>query len=197
MPGQPAAVPGLDGEAVRHYVARTAERLAAQLDPAPPSYKISLVDGGFEGVTAEAAAIPGGYILVPAELIRAADSEAEFVAALAHAIAHLAAGHAPRTPLVMPSTGPQLPLPPVRRTFADRIHFTEEDERVADLLVVRMLAGAGFDPRGLAALLTRTEADHGRERLAAVQTLLDAQPVREYPESADFSRIQEELWQQK
>src|SRR4051794_1993768 len=80
----------LDSEAALHFVERLGARLAAQFPGLPWAVKFGVVTGEQTSRTHEPVALPGGYVFVPAELLPAAESEAEFAGMLAHAIAHVA-----------------------------------------------------------------------------------------------------------
>ena len=76
---------------IAEYVNRLAQNLARHSDA-----KIPITVKVIEGDDPDAVTIPGGYIYVHTGLIRAADTEAELAAALAHEIAHVAARHGTR-----------------------------------------------------------------------------------------------------
>lgn len=110
----------------------------------------------------EAAALPGGYLFVPAGLLLMAENAAEFAGVLAHSVAHVVARHETRQrsrvqivqmvgiPLAV-SSGSHAP-----QTF---LQFARRYELEADLRAVPIMAGAGFDPNALARYIQRVQVD--------------------------------------
>jgi predicted Zn-dependent protease len=112
----------------------------------------------------EPAALPGGYVFVPAALFLAARDEAEFSGMLAHAMGHIAQRHGTRQatratminhtgiPLIFMggcSEGRAIPL--------GLMASQRSAELEADSLAVRIMARAGLDPRALAQYLDRVQ----------------------------------------
>jgi predicted Zn-dependent protease len=138
------------------FARRLVERVAADLSGSFPgrcSFEIVI---GTLGWPEEPRALPGGYILVPADLFDAAEDESEFAALLGHAMAHVALGHTAPTPIVWTRGGVQ-PIRILERTRAL--------EREADLAVVQALRAAGYDPGALARYLARRPGIFQSERI--------------------------------
>jgi predicted Zn-dependent protease len=113
----------------------------------------------------EPAALPGGYIFVPAALFLAAQDEAEFAGMLTHAMEHVVQGHRPlqatpatfaTVPLIFAgawaggcSEGPAIPVP--------FLASQRSPELQADILAVQTMARAGFDPKALVHYIERVQ----------------------------------------
>jgi hypothetical protein len=78
----------LDNAAASAYIEQMGARLTRALpQPSPFTYHFELTTDS-SGTFLEPAALPGGYIFVPAGLILAAKDEAELAGTLAHAMGH-------------------------------------------------------------------------------------------------------------
>src|SRR5581483_12487081 len=146
----------VDRPELKAFSAGLGQRLAAQA--AGPAFPYTLeVIADDPARLHEPAAFPGGYVLVPADLMRAALDGDEFAGMMAHAIAHVAARHwtkrATREELVAIASQP-LPTPETA-TRAGMMALARRQESEADALAVRMLDAAGIDPRGLARYVER------------------------------------------
>ena len=122
--------------AARVYASRLAHTLLAFL-PAPQAMEpvVEIIQG--DGLPLPA---PGGYLFIPEGLFAVA--EPDFAAAIAHALAHIAAGHglpAPSTSLVVPpctrAAGAVMPRALLRTA--------EVNEADADRMAAAALAAAG------------------------------------------------------
>jgi predicted Zn-dependent protease len=117
--------------------------------------------------------IPGGVVYVNTGLLAQSGSASEFVGALSHEIAHGVARHGTRrlsqayeanllAAVVLggnPGLVEQIAAQVVAQgAFAS---FSRADEREADALAVQYMAGAGWDPEGLARLLERLVSQGG------------------------------------
>lgn len=123
--------------------------------------------------------VPGGLVYVNTGLIAQAGSAAELAGAIAHEIGHGVARHGTQrvssanelntiagavlgsSPGVATQIAAQVAA---QGAFAS---FSRSDEREADQLGVQLMASAGYDPEGLARLLTRlAEQEQGRGSIA-------------------------------
>ncbi len=118
-------------------------------------------------------ALPGGYVYVTRGLLALADNEAEVAGVLAHEIGHVTARHsaerygqhmaAGMVGLglgILLGRGPATELFGTAATVALRA-YSREQEYEADLLGVRYMARAGYDPDAMAGFLARLQA-HSR-----------------------------------
>jgi predicted Zn-dependent protease len=148
---------------VENYVANVGLRLAAQIPNAQESWKFSVIRDCKVGSINEPISLPGGWIFVPAELILAAHSEAEFAGMLAHSMAHVAERHGvqqasevnnlatiPVIFLVAPGCGDENGLVP-SAYLSTRRQF----ELDADQVAVKLLNDAGFDAASLRSYIER------------------------------------------
>jgi len=206
----------LDNAAARKYVEQMGARLVqASPQPSPFMYHFELTADS-SGTFLERAAVPGGYVFVPAGLILAAKDEAELAGTLAHAIAHVAARHGTRQatkaqiaqlgtiPLIFMagyggSQGASVLLPVGFRQFQKAM------ESEADVLAAGIASAAGYDPEGLARYVGRVQQDPAQpaasqaayplrdERVKAIEQAIQALATKNYASSGDFARIQEEV----
>lgn len=119
-------------------------------------------------------AVPSGDVFVTRGLIALANSEAEFASVLAHEIAHVTAQHAQgrqerSTYGVLGALGagligaligaPQLGQLGQLGAMAWISSYSREQETEADLLGIRFMSRAGYDPRAAAWFLANLEAE--------------------------------------
>ncbi len=121
-------------------------------------------------------ALPGGYVYVTRGLLALADDEAELAGVLAHEIGHVTARHSAErygqaTAARIAQVGLGIVFGNAAANAAGTIggialkSFSREQEHEADLLGIRYLARAGYDPTAMATFLENLLAD---SRLAAV-----------------------------
>jgi predicted Zn-dependent protease len=115
-------------------------------------------------------ALPGGYVYITRGLLALADNEAEVAGVLAHEIGHVTARHsAERYGQTMAANvlglglgmllgrGPATDLYGTVAAVALR-SYSREQEYESDLLGVRYMARAGYDPGAMASFLSRLRA---------------------------------------
>jgi len=148
-------------ERVNDYVGRVGARLAAHAPGYGFPYQFAVVDAH----EVNAYAFPGGYVFVNAGAIRAAQSEGELAAVLAHEIAHVALRHGTNQASKAYVTKAGLDLVNTltggRQTALGQLaegwvaagaellfqNFGRSSETEADLEGARLMAAAGYDPR--------------------------------------------------
>jgi predicted Zn-dependent protease len=160
----------VDDPLVTEYVNRIGQNLARNSDASFPfTFKV------IEDDSVNAFALPGGFVFVNTGLLRVADEEDEFAAAVAHEIAHVAARHMTRRktqgdiaklgtiPLSVMLGGwagfgaRQAASAAIPVTF---LSFSRADEAEADYLGVQYLWAAGYDPAAAVTILEKLEALH-------------------------------------
>ena len=163
----------VDKQTIQDYVEHTGLRLAAH-EKSPFSWNFLVVNGLTGGPTHEPLALPGGYIFVPTSLILNANSEDEFAAMLAHAMAHVSARDATRMASVSQTLNPRsIPLVFMGgledgRTLPRAYRAIERTVEVdADTRAVRILSEAGYNPEGLVQYIARMQP----EEVGAMSTL--------------------------
>jgi predicted Zn-dependent protease len=198
----------LDSGAASVFVNTVGARLAEQLPSSvAPSFRYFVIAG--DSITSrvhEPAALPGGYVFVPASLILAARDEAEFAGTLAHAMSHVAGRHgAP----VENSPIPLIFMAPLGADVALPARVAEQArafELQADAAAVVLMARAGYDPQALLRYIRRvqasTAAEHQQlfsvlppreERLSALERAVVGTPAPTTPEPGDFALIQQRV----
>jgi predicted Zn-dependent protease len=158
-----------DDPIVSEYVNRVGQNLVRNSD-ARYAFQFRLIDDD----TPNAFALPGGFVFVNTGLIKIADEEDEFAAAVAHEVAHVAARHMTRqatkaqlaSMLNLPASvalgggwgglaGRQamgLAFSPVF------MRFSRGEESEADYLGVQYMYAAGYDPTGAISIFEKLES---------------------------------------
>ncbi len=147
--------------AVKRALEDITQRLASAFPDRGPSYEVTLLNSPI----VNAFALPNGRLYVTRGLIALANDRAEIASVLAHEIAHVKARHASeraelqqRSALVGrvvsqvlgdPVAGAQVEAQS-RVTIAS---FSRQQELEADLLAVKAISAAGFDPYGASRFL--------------------------------------------
>lgn len=169
---------------LNQYVSLLGSRLALESERSGVQYRFYIVNTPEEN----AFALPGGHIYVTRGLIQRTENASELSAVLAHEIAHVAARHGAqklerhlRTGTVVSlmyhvlfGREPQL-LDREALTLGRKIWsagHSRRDEREADAMAVRYMAGAGIDPNGMLTLLEGLHAEDAssEQRLAWFST---------------------------
>jgi predicted Zn-dependent protease len=207
----------LDNAAARDYIQQMGERLARTMpQPSLFQYRFELMQD-FNGTFLDPAALPGGYIFVPAGLMLAANDEAELAGTLAHAMAHVLARHGTREAtkgeIAQLATIPLIYWGGFAGYGANQnaaemlpvgfLQFQKAMESEADALAVKMTSSAGYDPEGLARYVGRVQQDGPQPRLSGIppradrvrniERAIQALPAQSYAASGDFARLQEEV----
>lgn len=178
------------------YVGEVGRRIAGQ----------SGVSGGGSAYTVTALnspvlnafAVPGGYVYVTRQLVGIMDDEAELAAVLGHEMGHIAARHSQRRQsrnmwsqlgavLLGVVTGSnEIGQWAGQAAQLHILSYSRSQEYEADDLGVRYLAGAGYDPLGLAGLLRSLgEATTLESRVAGRDQRAAPSWAQSHPLSAD------------
>lgn len=140
-------------------------KLARRLDPRAGTLNIRVVDLGM----VNAAALPGGNVVLFRGLIRKAEGPDEIAGVLAHEIAHVRERHV--TEAMLRQFGIGLVLTTLGGSTAGNVEgalalsYTRAAEREADQGAIRALGAAGISPRataGFFARLAKAESNLGR-----------------------------------
>jgi predicted Zn-dependent protease len=158
--------PALGAPALGAYVTSIGNLLARTSETPDQSFTFTVLDTPM----VNAFALPGGYVYITRGLLALADNEAEVAGVLAHEIGHVTARHsAERYGQTMAAnifglglglllgSGPVTDIYGATAGVALRA-YSREQEYESDLLGVRYMARAGYDPRAMASFLSRLRA---------------------------------------
>jgi beta-barrel assembly-enhancing protease len=171
---------------VSAFVERVGRKLSASLPDSEFHFEVVVSPG------AEPIGLPGGFVLVPASFLLAAEDEAEFVGMLAHAMGHVSLRHG--FPTIRPPQS-QIPLifmggwtgvhantqQPTLMVAMGFLELLRKHEMEADRFAVDLAGKAGYDPGALARYIRRVQPeDSGRvsplppkgERLTALEGMV-------------------------
>ncbi|MEE4251887.1 MAG: M48 family metallopeptidase [Alcanivoracaceae bacterium] len=158
------------------YVRCISNALTATLDSGQ-SWEINL----FEDPTANAFALPGGFMGVHTGLLRVAQNQHQLAAVVGHEIGHVLAQHSNERVSIESATSTGLQLlqalsgeesPQKQMVFAAlgvgaqfgvAMPFSRKHEAEADLIGLEMMAKAGFDPRQAISLWQNMGASGGKQ----------------------------------
>jgi len=180
--------------AVRAYVSELATKLGGR------NLLLTLqVTDTDRGRSHEPIWLPGGYMFISADLIRAARTESEFAGMMAHALAHEVGDDSRR----IAETTPMGTIPFVFVGSADGSEFMPRAytararpfELEADASAARMMLAAGYDPIALFDYLSRVEPRDNERMEALTKAIADLTPPPDpvVVDSSDFRKIQERL----
>ncbi len=180
----------IDDPTIEAWVRRLGEKIAAQIPDARFPFTFTVVADDSCGATHEPAALPGGYVFIPAALFTETRDEAEFAGMLAHAMEHVAQAYAQNAkggiPLIFVGGWGQ--------ACPDLIPALRDYELQADAPAIAVTARAGFDPAALARYIGRSTLPDRARRVAAMQSAIERLPPSDYVEtSAEFETIQSEV----
>jgi len=196
----------VQNSALQEYVNRIGQRLASA--PEADGYPYSFTVINEPGINAFA--LPGGPIFVHADLIEAADNEAQVAGVMAHEIAHVALRHG--TNQASKSQLIQLPAVLAGAVIGDGsllgqlgqlglglgvnsilLRYSRDAETEADALGARLMAEAGYNPIEMARFFEKLEAEGGSRapqflsshpnpgnRMKAVEAEIQTLPQHQY-----------------
>lgn len=164
--------------AVSGYVAQIGGRIAANSDDPSVGYTVTLLDSP----VVNAFALPGGYVYITRGILALANSEAEVAGVLGHEMGHVAKRHTAKrydravgTGLFGAIVGAVTGSPIVSDliNLGGQLYlsgFSRQQEYEADLLGVRYISRAGYDPYAQADFLATMNAQSNLEaKLAGVE----------------------------
>ena len=160
------------------YVAGITARIVAATNQPNAPYRVTVLDSP----VINAFALPGGYVYVTRGLISLANDEAELASVIGHEIGHVAARHSAQrhtaavgTSILGAVLGAVVGSGAVNQAFGlggqgFLANYSRDQEYEADMLGVRYLAGAGYDPYAAAEFLGSLGANDALEaRLRGVE----------------------------
>lgn len=169
------------------FVQGIGDKITAKLDMKSFEYHFAVV----RDPSVNAFAVPGGYIYVHEGLLVSAANEDELAAVLAHEVGHVHAHHMARqqekTQLLSYASLLAMLASVVRPEFAAlataadqaaRLKYSREFEQEADLLGVRYMQDAGYDPHGMLDFFKKLE-DQSRLQPTFVPPYLQTHPLSE------------------
>jgi predicted Zn-dependent protease len=176
------------------YVDAVGKRVAAQSGIANPAaaYRFTLLNSAVENAFAQ----PGGYVYVTRQLMVLMDDESELAFALAHEIGHVAAGHAQQREraenravwqqlpwilfggLIGGNFGSAIANRGLLTARLQTLGFSREQEYESDILGMRYMVAAGYDPAGAAGILEALTQN------SALQRRIQGRDNRQLPEWA-------------
>jgi beta-barrel assembly-enhancing protease len=183
---------------ISEYVNRVGQMLARNSDAKVP-FSFQVV----EDEAPNAFALPGGFVFVNTGLLKIADEEDEFAAALAHEIAHVAARHLTcqatkeqlLTMLSLPAgavlsgwggvaarQGMGIAMP------AAFMKFTRANEAEADYLGLQYMYAAGYDPNGAVSMFEKLEMLQ-RQKAGTFSRIFASHPM----DATRIDKAQEEI----
>ena len=202
---------------IQNYINRLGARLLKGVRQVDFPYTFKVVDD--KNINAFAA--PGGHTYVNTGLIKAADSETELAAVIAHEINHVVARHSTRqmtqqygyqmlAGLLLGSQGQIAQLAADLFGKAGTLYYSREMEHQADELGVETMYKAGYNPQGMVTFFRKLQGEGEREpgkiaqffsthpltseRIANIQEEIAKLPPKSYPgESGDFNRIKSRI----
>lgn len=188
---------------VQSYIEGVGKRLLTGVRKTEFPYTFQVVQDD----SVNAFAIPGGHTYVNTGLIKAAESEAELAAVMAHEINHVVARHSTRqmtqqygynliASLLLGNQGELSKLAADMFGKAGHMYYSREMESQADALGVETMYQAGYNPQGMVTFFKKLAAagqgDPGKlarffsshpetvERINAIQQDIAKLPGKEY-----------------
>lgn len=183
----------LDDPELSEYLAGVGRRLASYSGHSPADFEFFFI----KDHRINAFALPGGYIGINAGLMLTTENESELAGVLSHEIAHVTQRHIARQIestqtlnvaamaallVALIASGGSGDLAQAALTLGisgiqqHQINFTRAHELEADRVGIRTLAGAGFDPDGMASFFQRME-EQARLYGDVVPEILRTHPV--------------------
>jgi predicted Zn-dependent protease len=180
-----------ENAAIQSYVSSLGNLLVRTSDRPDQRFTFTVLDTPI----VNAFAVPGGYIYITRGLLALANNEAELTGVLAHEIGHITARHAAERY----SQGTLVSIPAVVLgvlTGSNEVanlagtagaaylqSYSRDQEFQADLLGVRYMSRANYDPLGMASFLSQLQAENrldaqiaGRPDLADQYSIMASHP---------------------
>jgi predicted Zn-dependent protease len=182
-----AQMPTVNDPAVVDLVRDMGKRLVAGLDAQPFEYRFQIV----AHPAINAFAVPGGYIYVFSGLIGRSSSVDELASVLGHEVAHVHAHHVSRQQdktqlwnyagllgLLLTAVHPVLGAGAMAASQSASLKYSRQFEEEADLLGLRFMHTAGYDPAAMSGFFKKIQAEQ-RINPAGVPPYLLTHPLTE------------------
>lgn len=177
-----------DEPALQAYVEGIGNRLAAVSERPALPWTFHVADDP----AVNAFALPGGFVYVTRGLLATLNTEAELAAVLGHEIGHVTARHAvnriSRAQLTGLGLGIGMILSPELAQFGDLaslglnllfLKYSRDDERESDVLGLRYVQAAGYDPDAMVDVFAQLERASGLSASERVPDWLSTHPAPE------------------
>jgi predicted Zn-dependent protease len=184
---------------INEYVNRVEQNIARNSDA-----KVPITVKVIESPSINAMTLPGGFMYVNTGLIKAAGSEAQLAAVLAHETGHVAARHwaaqQTKQTILQYAMIPLIFTPmsyPVYLGISEGLNFgiplsflkfSRDDEAQADFLGVQYLWKAGYDPNAFLAMFGKVIEDARRQPGSVSGVFMDHPPTKDR-----IIKVQEEI----
>lgn len=213
----------LEDPQITDYLAATGWRLAAASGTRPAKLEFFMV----KDPRINAFALPGGYMGFNAGLVTASSSESELAGVMAHELAHVTQRHIARNAaesggvasiatwvavlaaIIAGSANPDIVLAALAAgqglAYQRQVAFTRTHEIEADRIGIHTLAGAGYDPEGMATFFQKLEQQSrlygngipeilrthpvNTTRVAEARARVAALPKNDAPDSLEYGFI--------
>jgi beta-barrel assembly-enhancing protease len=159
--------------AVVDYVRGITQKITPQAakDRKGVNWQVNVID---DPKTVNAFATPGGFLYVYSGLILAAENEAELAGVMGHEVAHVTQRHSARQMVTATGLNAVVGAAAGKNPGAvtqiaagllgtgSMLHFSRSMETEADIAGVRYMAGANYNPDGLATFFNKLAAGEGK-----------------------------------
>lgn len=170
---------------IQNYTAQIGSRLSAQMPGPNRTYTFEVVSTDRSNALHEPVSLPGGYIFVPLDLLRATDTESEFAGMLAQTMARKSI-----VPLASPGSIPVMTIIGESFSGTEPPPFARQQRQIeldAGKTAVLAMSKAGFDPAALLRYIERVQPSPERDT-ALKQAIQNLRPAT-YSESDEYARI--------
>jgi beta-barrel assembly-enhancing protease len=213
----------LEDPELSEYISALGWKLAAASQTKPQQLTFLMI----ADARINAFALPGGFIGVNAGLLLAASNESEVAGVLGHELAHVTQRHIARSQdgdeaatlatwaavlaaIIAGSANPDVVIGALSvgqaLTYQRQVNYTRAHEHEADRIGIQTMAGAGFDPEGMASFFVRLQQQSrlygsgvpeilrthplNTSRIAEARARIAALPPVERTDPLDFSLMQ-------
>ena len=183
----------IDDPEINSYIQEVGQRLVAQTDQPDQAFNFFVI----RDPSINAFALPGGFIGINSGLLLATDDESELAGVLAHEITHVTQRHIARrieatrgvdmaasaailAAILLGAGDPNIVAGAISGGMAasvqNMINYTHAFEHEADRIGIQLMAGAGFDPEGMARFFAKMD-EKSRFREGGISDFIRTHPV--------------------